>query len=191
MNYTQNRSAGEAQWHLWLKRRSRPKVSAFLILDSPVRSRSPSRIPSLRCSCRDWVALAGKHRGLKFDREFLDAHVMFRDMRLTPAHSSAHERVEVGGANSRFPSQPWHRSHNIVTAWTAIALRATPDVQQHTHPIVALVTAGVEMDVLGLAYMNTATRNAKQSCTCICAPRTSRKTSSKTSPRHHPGVLRG
>ena len=39
-----------------------------------------------------WGALAGKRRGLKFDRELLYAGAMFHDMGLTPAHSSAHER---------------------------------------------------------------------------------------------------
>jgi hypothetical protein len=38
------------------------------------------------------------------------------------------------------------------TVWTAIALHTTPGVPVHMHPVVALVTAGVEMDVLGLTY---------------------------------------
>jgi len=36
--------------------------------------------------------------------------------------------------------------------WDAIALHTTPGIPQHKKPVVALVTAGVEMDVLGLAY---------------------------------------
>ncbi len=36
--------------------------------------------------------------------------------------------------------------------WTAIALHTTPGIPQHMHPVVALVTAGVEMDVLGLDF---------------------------------------
>ena len=32
------------------------------------------------------------------------------------------------------------------------ALHTTPGVPEHMHPVVALVTAGVEMDVLGLTY---------------------------------------
>jgi hypothetical protein len=36
--------------------------------------------------------------------------------------------------------------------WTAIALHTTPGIPQHMHPVIALVTAGVEMDVLGLTY---------------------------------------
>src|ERR1019366_7964807 len=47
-----------------------------------------------------WAALAGNRRGLKFDAELLYAGAMFHDMGLTTAHSSAHERFEVDGANA-------------------------------------------------------------------------------------------
>src|ERR1700738_2610111 len=99
-------------------------------------------------------ALAGKHRGLRFDPELLYAGAMFHDMGLTPRHSSAQERFEVDGANA---ARDFRRSHRIPqadvdTVWTAIALHTTPGVPQHMHPVVALVTAGVEMDVLGLTY---------------------------------------
>jgi HD superfamily phosphodiesterase len=101
-----------------------------------------------------WGALAGKRRGLKFDRELLYAGAMFHDMGLMPAHSSAHERFEVDGANvaSDFLRSHGIGQHDIETVWTAIALHTTPAIPQHMHPVVALVTAGVEMDVLGLAY---------------------------------------
>jgi hypothetical protein len=101
-----------------------------------------------------WGALAGKRRGLKFDPELLYAGAMFHDMGLTPAHSSAHERFEVDGAHA---ARDFLRSHgigqnDIDTVWMAIALHTTPGIPQHMHPVVALLTAGVEMDVLGLAY---------------------------------------
>jgi HD superfamily phosphodiesterase len=101
-----------------------------------------------------WGALAGKHHGLKFDRELLYAGAMFHDVGLTSAHSSAHERFEVDGANA---ARNFLRSHgvdqgDIDTVWTAIALHTTPGIPQHMHPVIALVTAGVEMDVLGLSY---------------------------------------
>jgi HD superfamily phosphodiesterase len=41
-----------------------------------------------------WGALAGKHRGLRYDPELLYAGAMFHDMGLTPAHSS-HERFDA------------------------------------------------------------------------------------------------
>jgi hypothetical protein len=99
-------------------------------------------------------ALAGKHRGLNFDPELLYTGAMFHDMGLTHVHSSAHERFEVDGANA---ARDFLRSRGISqadidTVWTAIALHTTPGIPQHMHPVVALVTAGVEMDVLGLTY---------------------------------------
>ncbi len=36
--------------------------------------------------------------------------------------------------------------------WTAIALHTTPGIPHHMRPVIALVTAGVEMDVLGIGY---------------------------------------
>jgi HD superfamily phosphodiesterase len=99
-------------------------------------------------------ALAGQHRGLKFDPELLYAGAMFHDMGLMPRHSSANERFEVDGANV---ARDFLRGHSISepeidTVWTAIALHTTPGIPPHMHPVVALLTAGVEMDVLGVAY---------------------------------------
>jgi hypothetical protein len=109
-------------------------------------------------------ALAGKRRGLQFDAELLYAGAMFHDMGLTPRYSSAAERFEVDGANT---ARDFLRSRNISAAdvdvvWTAIALHTTPGIPQHMHPVIALVTAGVEMDVLGLAYeeFNNSARDA-------------------------------
>ena len=99
-------------------------------------------------------ALAGKHRGLKFDPELLYAGAMFHDMGLTPRHSSPNERFEVDGANAARDFLCGHSisEAEIDTVWTAIALHTTPGIPQHMHPVVALLTAGVEMDVLGIAF---------------------------------------
>jgi hypothetical protein len=99
-------------------------------------------------------SLAGKRRGLKFDPELLYIGAMFHDMGLTPQYSSKAERFEVDGSNS---ARAFLRQHNIPqqeidTVWTAIALHTTPGIPQYMHPVVALLTAGVEMDVLGIAY---------------------------------------
>ena len=100
-----------------------------------------------------WGALAGKRRRLKFDPELLYAGAMFHDMGLTPAHST-HERFEVDGANAArdFLHSRGIAQADIDTVWTAIALHTTPSIPQHMHPVIALVTAGVEMDVLGIGY---------------------------------------
>ncbi len=101
-----------------------------------------------------WGAIGGKRRGLRFDPELLYAGAMFHDMGLTHQHSTTQERFEVDSANT---ARDFLRSHgvhqqDIETVWTAIALHTTPGIPKHMHPVVALVTAGVEMDVMGLSY---------------------------------------
>jgi HD domain len=101
-----------------------------------------------------WGALTGKRRSLSCDPELLYAGAMFHDMGLTPQYASADKRFEVDSANA---ARDFLRSHGIAerdieTVWTAIALHTTPGVPPHMHPVVALVTAGVEMDVLGIAF---------------------------------------
>jgi hypothetical protein len=101
-----------------------------------------------------WGALTGARRGLTFDAELLYAGGMFHDMGLTPQYSSPSDRFEVDGANV---ARDFLRGHGISqrdidTVWTAIALHTTPGIPQHMHPIISLVTAGVEMDVMGIAY---------------------------------------
>src|SRR6202022_597663 len=99
-------------------------------------------------------ALPGRRPELPFDRELLYAGAMFHDMGLTPRHSSRTERFEVDGANVArdFLRAPHIAPSDIDLVWTAIALHTTPGIPEHMHPVVALLTAGVEMDVLGIAY---------------------------------------
>ena len=101
-----------------------------------------------------WGALTGKRRGLRFDPELLYAGAMFHDMGLTPQYASADKRFEVDGANTARDFLRSHGigEHDIETVWTAIALHTTPGIPQYMNPVIALVTAGVEMDVLGIAY---------------------------------------
>jgi hypothetical protein len=99
-------------------------------------------------------ALAGQRRGFKFDAELLYAGAMFHDIGLVPAYSSDSDRFEVDGANAArdFLSRYKVSEQDINHVWTAIALHTTPGIPQYMHPVVALVTAGVEMDVLGIDY---------------------------------------
>ena len=99
-------------------------------------------------------ALAGKSRGLQFDPELLYIGAMFHDMGLTPRYASETARFEVDSANS---ARDFLRQHNISEqeidiVWTAIALHTTPGIPQYMHPVIASLTAGVEMDVLGIGY---------------------------------------
>src|SRR5260370_30431278 len=79
---------------------------------------------------------------------------MFPDVGRVPAYSSDAARFEVDGANAARDSLRRHNisEQDIDHVWTAIALHTTPGIPQYMHSVVALVTAGVEMDVLGIDY---------------------------------------
>ena len=99
-------------------------------------------------------SLAGKRRGLKFDPELLYIGALFHDMGLTPKYSSQSDRFEVDGANC---ARAFLRQHEISqpeidVVWTAIALHTTPGIPRYMNPVIALLTDGVEMDVLGIGY---------------------------------------
>ena len=100
-----------------------------------------------------FAALAGKRKGLHFDPELLYASAMFHDVGLMPSHSTAN-RFEVDGANAarNFLKERGVAPQDIDNVWTAIALHTTPGIPEFMQPVVALLTCGVEMDVLGIAY---------------------------------------
>jgi hypothetical protein len=79
---------------------------------------------------------------------------MFHDLGLVPAYSSPDARFEVDGANAarQFLGQRGISEDQINLVWASIALHTTPGIPEHMHPVIALVTAGVEMDVLGIKY---------------------------------------
>jgi hypothetical protein len=110
-----------------------------------------------------FASLVGKQKALKFDSELLYVAAMFHDMGLVPEHSSVNDRFEVDGANAARDFLQRHRiaDADIDHVWTAIALHTTPGIPQYMHPVVALLTAGVELDVLGigLSELDSATRN--------------------------------
>ena len=119
-----------------------------------VRDTEPSLLFNHSTRVYYFGSLAGKKRGLKFDPELLYMGAMFHDMGLTPQYSSKSDRFEVDGANC---ARAFLRQHDISqqqidTVWTAIALHTTPGIPQYMDPLVALLTNGVEMDVLGMAY---------------------------------------
>jgi hypothetical protein len=99
-------------------------------------------------------ALTGERKKLKYDAELLYIGAMFHDMGLTKQYSSKDFRFEVDGANTArdFLKQYGIGEYEIEQVWDSIALHTTPGIPEHKKPVVSLVTAGVEMDVLGLAY---------------------------------------
>ncbi|GAB4586756.1 HD domain-containing protein [Nocardia sp. IFM 10818] len=99
-------------------------------------------------------ALQGRRRGLDFDPELLYVGAMFHDLGLTEKYRTADQRFEIDGADE---ARRFLLSHGLAgtaadTVWTAIALHTTPDIPARMAPEIALVTAGVEYDVLGIGF---------------------------------------
>jgi HD domain-containing protein len=99
-------------------------------------------------------ALTGKRRNLKFDPELLYVGAMFHDMGLTEKYQTSQNRFEVDSANA---AREFLRCYGvpeteIETVWDAVALHTTPGIPEHKRAEVALLTSGVEMDVMGIAY---------------------------------------
>jgi hypothetical protein len=109
-------------------------------------------------------ALAGLRKELRFDPELLYVGAMFHDIGLTSGYSSASERFEVDGANAarEFLLKHQIQSEAIDIVWDAIALHTTPGIPKFKKPEIALVTAGVEMDVLGLGFAQFREEQRKQ-----------------------------
>ncbi|MET9520633.1 HD domain-containing protein [Streptomyces sp. NPDC002994] len=99
-------------------------------------------------------SLQGQNRGLSFDAELLYIGAMFHDLGLNEDFRTSGRRFEVDGADEarRFLQSHGVPEDSIRRVWTAIALHTTPGIPQFMEPEVALVTAGVEYDVLGISY---------------------------------------
>src|SRR5271154_1445142 len=97
-------------------------------------------------------ALQGRRRGLRPDPELLYAGAMFHDIGLTERYCDSTLRFEVDGADA---AREFLLEHGVDEAdaakgWLGKALHTTPGVPEFLAPETALVTAGVETDVLGI-----------------------------------------
>jgi len=97
-------------------------------------------------------ALQGRRRGLQPNLDLLYAGAMFHDIGLTERYQGSTLRFEVDGANA---ARDFLLEHDVAAAdaekvWLGIALHTTPGVPEFLAPETALVTAGVETDVLGI-----------------------------------------
>jgi len=119
-----------------------------------IRSVEPDLLYYHSLRVYSWGALRGAQRGVRYDPELLYVGAMFHDIGLVEGHRSEHDRFEVDGANA---AREFLRSHGVTgdalrIVWDAIALHTTPGIPEHKEPEVALVTAGVEYDVLGFGF---------------------------------------
>jgi HD superfamily phosphodiesterase len=105
-----------------------------------------------------WGSLQGRNRGLSYDPELLYIGAMFHDLGLNESFRGSGRRFEVDSADEarRFLQDHAIPEDSVRRVWTAIALHTTPGVPEFMEPEVALVTAGVEYDVLGIGYHDVA-----------------------------------
>nr|WP_157137483.1 HD domain-containing protein [Mycobacterium parascrofulaceum] len=97
-------------------------------------------------------ALQGLRRGLRPDLELLYVGALFHDIGLTDRYRSSTIRFEVDGANA---ARDFLTARGVDKAaadkvWLGIALHTTPGVPEFLDPEVALLQAGVEVDVVGV-----------------------------------------
>jgi hypothetical protein len=97
-------------------------------------------------------ALQGRRRGLQPDLELLYAGAMFHDLGLTERYRNSTLRFEVDSANAarQFLVQHGVDEADADKVWLSIALHTTPGIPEFLASEIALVTAGVETDVLGI-----------------------------------------
>ncbi|MDX2848798.1 HD domain-containing protein [Actinacidiphila glaucinigra] len=101
-----------------------------------------------------WASMRGRNRGWDFDPELLYVGALFHDLGLTDTYARTDQRFEIDGADEarRFLLQHDVPEERARLVWEAIALHTTPEIPWHMAPEIALVTSGVEVDVLGFGY---------------------------------------
>ncbi|MDH6279932.1 HD domain-containing protein [Prescottella agglutinans] len=99
-----------------------------------------------------WGALKSAARGLDVDLELAYVGGLFHDLGLTSAYATKDQRFELDGAEAarKFLLEHGRSEQEARNVWLAIALHTTPEIPLRLAPEVAVVTLGVETDVLGL-----------------------------------------
>ena len=139
------------------------KVAGILVPDSKIAFEAAQLVRDcesellLEHSLRIYFfgAFRGKQRGWDFDPELLYLGAMFHDVGLTEKYRSAHDRFKVDGAPAVRQFLEQHGMPGIFNRSGLGRYRApydSPGIPWHKRPETALVTAGVEMDVLGQSF---------------------------------------
>ena len=99
-------------------------------------------------------SLRGQEQGLDYDPELLYIGAMFHDLGLTDKFRRTDQRFEIDAADEarRFLGDYGITGEAADKVWSGIALHTTPEIPLHMAPEIALVTRGVELDVLGIGY---------------------------------------
>jgi hypothetical protein len=136
------------------------KIAGIVIPDTPmvdaatelVREASPALLFNHSRRVFLFASLKGRHRRLEVDPELLYVGAMFHDLGLVERFRRTDQRFEVDGADLArdFLLEHGRSPADARAVWLGIALHTTPGIPDHLDPETALVSAGVETDVLGL-----------------------------------------
>ncbi|MBN9618713.1 MAG: HD domain-containing protein [Actinobacteria bacterium] len=99
-----------------------------------------------------WGSLKAAVRGLDVDPELAYVGGLFHDLGLTPTYATKERRFELDGAEAArtFLLDHGRTEQEARNVWLGIALHTTPELPHLLAPEVAVVSLGVETDVLGL-----------------------------------------
>lgn len=99
-------------------------------------------------------SLRGREAALQYGPELLHVGAMFHDLGLTEKYARTDQRFETDAADVArdFLVERGISEDRAEKVWSAIALHTTPEIPLHMAPEIALVTRGVELDVLGIGY---------------------------------------
>jgi len=99
-----------------------------------------------------WGTLQIQALGQEVDPELAYVGGLFHDLGLTTKYRTSNQRFEVDGADVayKFLREHGRSDQDARNVWLGIALHTTPEIPLHLAPETAVVTLGVETDVLGL-----------------------------------------
>jgi hypothetical protein len=108
-----------------------------------------------------FASLNGQRTRAQYDPELLYVSAVFHDLGLTPTYSSPDKRFEVDGANAARDFLKGHGLHpqSLQLVWDTIALHTTIGIAEYKEAEVALMYAGVGLDVMGEGYEHLSTEN--------------------------------
>jgi hypothetical protein len=132
---------------------------------------------------RDTTNELSRRLGVTADPELLYLKAMSHDTGLVVPYRSTSQRFDMDGADAAwdFLSRNGFDDNRADVVWAAVALRATPEVPDKMHPVIAATTAGVETDVLGL-HLEAVGNDGIAAVTAAIDGRTSRPRSWQRSP---------
>jgi hypothetical protein len=122
--------------------------------DKLVRCTEPAWMYHHLVRCYLFGALAGRQEGLSCNLEMLYVAALLHNVGLQEPYRHSHERFEIDSANA---ARSLLRAHgvcemDVADVWEAIAVHTTPGLAQHKSALVAMLYAGVQMEVWGFRY---------------------------------------